>query len=107
MYDWFESGGHLLNFYCIFRRGVDGNAILKTDALDQLRQAFKSAYLAPALLGGQRQLEHQPQQGITGHAVLGAGRPMANGRKARFNRVSRPDMYPVLGRKVVKGQETP
>ena len=49
-------------------------------------------------------MEHQAQQVIAGHAVLGTCRLMANRGKDRFDRVGRADVYPMLGGKVLKSQ---
>jgi len=65
----------------------------------------EAAHFAPALLRHQRQLEDQAQQGVPGRAVLGPGGAVPNGGKTRFDRISSPNMDPVLGRKVVKGQQ--
>jgi len=84
----FESGGDLLYFFCYLGLPDDGNAILKSDAVNHVRQLLKTRYPTPALFGRQRQLEDQSQQGVTRHAVLGAGRPVANRGKAGFRILS-------------------
>ena len=51
----------------------DRDPILKPDTPQHVGQALEAAQLAPALLHRQRQLEHQAQQGIPGHVVIGSG----------------------------------
>lgn len=101
-----ESGGDfLLLFRGVSRWSVHRYPVLKPYTLDDLRQALEPAQLAPAFLRRQCQLEYQAQQRIPGHAVLGPGGPMTDRGEARFDGVSRPNVNPVLGRKVVKGQQ--
>ena len=83
----------------------DGDAILETNLSHHLGQKPEAAQLAPTLFRRQRQLEHQAQQGIAGHAVLGPNRTVADCGKGGFDRVGGANMQPVLGRKVVKGQQ--
>lgn len=105
MYADFESGGDLLCFLCYLCLPDDSDAILKADTVHYVRQLLKTPYPTPALFGRQRQLEDQSQQGVPRHAVLGAGRPMANRGKAGFDRVGGADVYPVFRREVIKGQQ--
>jgi len=93
VYGWNESGGDLLILFLGFPGRVDDpEAILTPNPLRDLRQAPEAPRLAPPLFGGQGQWEHQAQQGVPRNTILGAGRP---------------EMNPMLGREVVKGQWGP
>ena len=79
VYDQLESGGDFLLFLLGFSRlFVNRYAILKPDTLDNLRQTLEPPQLAPAFFRRQCQLEHQTQQGIPGHTVLGPSGAMAD-----------------------------
>ena len=61
--------------------------------------------LSPPFLGTKSQLKHHGQDRLFAEASSGLMGPMSNRGKARFNRVGRPDVNPMLRRKVVEGQE--
>lgn len=66
---------------------------------------FESPDLSPLLLGTQTQFEDHRQDGLFRHTPPASIRPMAHGGKSGFDRIGRADVGPVLGRKVVEGQE--
>jgi hypothetical protein len=53
----------------------------------------------PGFLGFLDQFECQTQEGWSRHAVVRARSAVAHGRERRLNRIRRPQMLPVLGRK--------
>src|SRR5947207_15902627 len=61
--------------------------------------------MAPTLLGLHPQLMNHGQRRQASAATFGAIGPVTNRRKGRFNRVSRPQMYPMLRRKIVESEE--
>lgn len=73
------SGGDLLLFLLLGGLIDNPQAILEVDSLDHVGQEFKASQRMPFLLRRQGPLEHPAQQGVPGDAVLGPGRPVAQG----------------------------
>src|SRR5688572_14006949 len=67
-----------------------------------MREALQ---LAKALFGGERELEQQRQHRGARDTALGAIAAMTDGRERRLDRVRGPQVHPVLGRKVIEGEQ--
>src|SRR6266481_1987608 len=59
----------------------------------------------PTFLGGLCELEDHGESGLVRKASLRSNRSMPNGRERALDRVCRAQMFPVLGRKVVEGEQ--
>ena len=68
----------------------------------QLVVAFKTA---PTLLGALDQLEDHGEGGLVREASLGSGGPVPDCREGAFDWVCRSQVLPVLGGKIVEGQQ--
>ena len=80
-------------------------AVAELNPLDDLRQAVLTVEFAPFPLRRHHQLEGHGQPGPATEATFGALGAVPNGREGAFNWVRCPDVFPVLGRVVVKGQK--
>ena len=60
---------------------------------------------SPASAGGLSELEHHRETGLPRAAALRAAMPQADRREGALDRVGRPQVTPVLGGKVVEGEE--
>ena len=61
--------------------------------------------LSPPFLGTKSQLKHHGQDRLFAEASSGLIGSRTNRGKGRFNRISRPDVNPMLRRKVVEGEK--
>lgn len=89
-----SSGGSLGFFY-----SVD-----ELDSLKDVGQDIGSVEQPPFFLGGLHQLVHHRQAGHTASAALGLLGPQTDRGEGAFDWVGRPQVFPVLGWKVIEGQ---
>ena len=83
----------------------DLDAVAECDALDDLRQLVLTFQPVPGLGGGHHELEHHQPGRVLRQRALGPHRAVPDGGKHALDRVGRAQVIPVLGRKVVEGQQ--
>ena len=93
------SGGEFLLFRRIALRLY---SILERHSAQQKADLVGAANFVPGLFRFFNQLESQPKERRTRHAITRACGAMAHRREGRFDRIGRAQMLPVLGRKIVK-----
>ncbi len=76
------------------------------DPFQDFSQPFQALQSSPELLGLDCQIQDHRQHALSGDASPGLDHAMADRGKGRFDRIGRPDMDPVFGRKVIEGQES-
>ena len=83
----------------------DFDAVSKLHTLDQLWQLVVAVETPPVFLRGVGQLEDHGEGGLVREAAFRADRPVAHGGKGAFDRVGRAQVLPMLGGKVVEGEQ--
>jgi hypothetical protein len=86
-------------------RSDELNPVVELYSKEDFRQEAVAFEAASALLSSLRELEDHRQRGFVGEATLRSGRAMANGGKRAFDRVCGPRVFPMLGGKVVEGEQ--
>ena len=81
------------------------DTVFKLNACDNSSDQLGTSQQLPALLGAPGKLEHHRQDAGAGDATACLRRSQPHRRKRRFDRIRGPQVYPVLGRKVIKGQQ--
>ena len=81
------------------------DAIFEPHAGDHLRQVVEPPDSTPTFLGTHTELEHHGEQRQPATAPLSLIGAMSEGGEAGFDRVGCADMRPVLGRKIIEGEE--
>ena len=88
----------------IFRSDdLDSVGELYTD--DEFRQLVVAVEAAPTSLRGFGELEYHGERRLVRETSLGTHRAVADRRERTFDDVRRSQMLPVLGRKVVEGEQ--
>ena len=83
----------------------DLDSVVELYTEDDFRQLVVAAQTIPAFFGGLRELVDQCESGLVGKTSSRSDRSMPNGRERALNRICRAQMFPVLGRKVVEGEQ--
>jgi hypothetical protein len=83
----------------------DLNSVVELYSQDDFRQEAVAFEAAPALLGSLRELEDHRQRGLVGEATLRSSRTMTDGSKCALDWVCGPQVFPMLGGKVVEGEQ--
>ena len=66
---------------------------------------FSAIEPTPGFFALASKLEHHGQRRGAAAAAFCLARPVTDGGETRFDRIGRPQMNPVLGRKIVKAQQ--
>jgi hypothetical protein len=85
--------------------GIDLNAVLEWNSCNHFGKVIKSPLPSPGLLGGLAQFKQHVQHALSRETALGALGPMTNRGEGRFDRIGGADALPVLGRKILEGQQ--
>jgi hypothetical protein len=80
-------------------------AVAELNPPDDLGQSVLTVELSPFALRRQHQFERHGQTGLPAQAALGAFGSMPHGGECALDGVRCPDVFPVLGREVVAGQQ--
>src|SRR3954462_13476069 len=84
---------------------LNGLAVPEADARDHLREPLGAVQAAPVALGAPGELvDHRPR-GLARQAALRLRRPQPDRGEGALDRVRRPDVLPVLGRRRVEGEK--
>jgi hypothetical protein len=81
----------------------DLDAVGKSDTRDDLRQLICSFESAPGFRGGADELEHHQFCGLRQQGSFRPDRPVSH--EHALERISGPQMDPMLGREVIKRQQ--
>ncbi len=102
-----EALGHqvrLMPLRCV-KPYVKRNQNDRADAEAICEAVVRAIQAAPLLAGRPAQLEDHGKGRLAAEAALGLGAPEPHGRKGALYGVRRSDVRPVLGRKIVEGQQ--
>ena len=95
--------GNYAQFWCLGSGGglllgrLDGLAVAEADAFDHLGEAIRAVQMTPVTLGRFGELENHRERRLPRQAALRLGRPEPDGGEGTFDRIRRPNMFPVLG----------
>lgn len=81
------------------------DSIFKLHIGDDFSQLVLSVETTPGFLCALDEFEHHGERGLVGQAALRADRSMTNGREGAFDRIRGPQMFPVLGGKIIECQQ--
>src|SRR3954462_692457 len=84
---------------------LNGLTVAEADARDHLREPLGAVQPAPVALGALGELEDHRQRGLARQAALRPVRPQPHRGEGALDRVRRPHMLPVLGRRRVEGEQ--
>jgi len=86
-------------------RSDDLNPVVELYSQDDFRQEVVAFETTPALLGSLSKLEDHCQCGVVGETTLRSSRAMTDRGKGALDWVCAPQVFPMLGGKVVEGEQ--
>ena len=87
------------------RVGDDFDSVCEPDTLNELGQLIMAIEPPPTFLGGIDELEHHCERRLIREAALRAYRAVPHGGESALDRVRGPQVFPVLGREIVEGEQ--
>src|SRR5438552_17510969 len=87
------------------RLGDDLDPVVECHTENEFWQLVVSVEPSPAFLCALKQFEDHCEGGRVGQAALRSDRAVAHGGEGAFNGIGGPQVFPVLGREVVEGQQ--
>ena len=87
------------------RVGDDFDPVGEPDTLNELGQLVVAIKSTPTFLCSIDELEHHRERRLVREAALRADRAVPHGGESALDRVRGPQVFPVLGREIVEGEQ--